>query len=275
MAITRREDAASIIDDEDLVDELDKQEKALTGKSDLIVKAKSDKPRKEDEVDDDKAEIDEDEEEEDTGKKAPPFKKKSYVTLSEALTQSPSRYDALCLVEQSTTDLPADEQLSILKSAIAELGNELMVIKSAAGDLYLAESIQPERGNMTPYEEFVQTVQTTLQGEGTKEEKAATLQTALNGIAQALKAELDGGAPEPTGDIAQALKAALTPLTEQISMLNARLAQPAPTYQVPVQRSFSVPVVNLQPTQQQLPVSPITGQPSQLTAQIRAGMGLM
>ena len=286
MTITKREDAISIIEDEELVDEIDKLEKAqLTGKSEtiLVTKAKTVKPK--DEEEDDKTSTRDEPMEEDvegeTGKKAPPFAKKhrSLITLSEALEQSPSRFDALRMVEESALELPESEQLGVLKNAIAELGNELIAVRSAAGDLYLIESLSRPLGEkMTTYEQFLETVQNTLQGEGTKDQKAAVLQEALNNVASALKTDLEGTPSEqPNGDIAQAIKAALTPLTEQISMLNARLAVPAiqPAYQAyPVQRSLSAPVVNQQPQQPSLPISPITQQPSQLTAQIRRGMGL-
>lgn len=106
-------------------------------------------------------------------------------------------------------------------------------------------------------------------GKLSREARLQAIQEALNSYAVAVKAQLDAVAPPPAGEeIAQAVKAALQPLADQIGLLAAKLNVPAPV-NAPVQKSYqpgSLPVG--QPTEQ-LPVSPVTGQPSAITAMVR------
>jgi hypothetical protein len=72
-----------------------------------------------------------------------------------------------------------------------------------------------------------------------------------------------------------AFKAALAPLADGIAQLNARLNMPQQAVVMPTQKSIAVPTVaQQQPAPNQLPVSPITGQPSSLTAIVNRSVGL-
>ena len=120
---------------------------------------------------------------------------------------------------------------------------------------------------------FTEGVRETLESDQPAAQKAETIQKALNAVAMSIKADLE--APAGGADIATALKAALGPISDQIAQLNARLNMPQQAIVMPTQKSIAVPsVAQVLPQQDQLPVSPITGQPSTLTAQIRRSVGI-
>lgn len=304
MAITRKDDAASIVGDE-LAEELEEKSK-LVGKSEagLVVKAKA-KPnpfKKDEEEEDEKAEgphADEDEE-------AKPGKKKgkggSWMTENKAFTmadaralpiaKSASRLELMALVKRNISDLPAEDQLPALMALMDEVHDEVTQIKEAVEEVWflqpatadealdeVAQRGQDFETEDLPPMDFLQTftdqVTNTLSAEGqTKEEKAAVIQKALNDVAMSLKAELED--PQPAADMVAAFKAALSPLVDQIAQLSARQgAVQRPVVTFPVQKSFTGPVLNTQqPQQPVLPVSPITGEQSQLTAIVRRSVGL-
>lgn len=303
MAITRKDDAASIVGDE-LAEELEKKSK-LVGKSEaegLVVKAKpKPNPFKKDEDEEDKAEGPRAEDEEDEETK--PKKKKpaggSYLSENKAFTmadaralpiaKSASRLELMALAKRNISDLPAEEQLPALMALMDEVHDEVTQIKEAVEEVWFLqpaidttsddEALDDFETEDLPEMDFLQTftdqVTQTLGAEGqTKEEKAAVIQKALNDVAMSLKAELEG--PQPAADMVAAFKAALSPLVDQIAQLSARqgaVQQPVVTF--PVQKSFTGPVLNTQqPQQPVLPVSPITGEQSQLTAIVRRSVGL-
>jgi hypothetical protein len=181
--------------------------------------------------------------------------------------------------------MPPEQQLAAIKALTEEMYNEMSAIKAAVEDVWLVQpfaEITQERevNEMDFLNTFSTAVTEALDSDKPKEQKAAVIQEALNSLAVALKAEIEGP-PSAAHEIAQALKAAIDPLTNAVAQLNARLGitqsvQQQPVVTLPVQKSVTTPPLNTQqPAQGQLPVSPITGQPSTLTAQIRRSVGLM
>jgi len=118
-----------------------------------------------------------------------------------------------------------------------------------------------------------------------REAKVESIQAALNSYAEAVKAELDTVAPPAPGEqIATAIEKSLGGFADKLDLLLAKLDQrvvqtplggQADPAQLPQQKSF-VPKGAIVPQQsnQQLPVSPITGQPSNLRAMIERSVGI-
>lgn len=123
----------------------------------------------------------------------------------------------------------------------------------------------------------------------TREERETAIQEAFNEYAENVKGQIEETIPQ-SDQIATAIKGALsdvlTPLTEQVGLLTAKMGQiEAPQSQgvaqmhevyVPQQKSMMAPAITPQPVQPQpgKPISPVTGQPSALTARIRKSVGL-
>jgi hypothetical protein len=291
MGTTRKQDAATIID-EDLAEELEEKSK-LVGKSEteqaIVIKAKG-KPKMEEE---ETAEEYEETEEEEAEEEAPKGKKKpkggSFLsarayTWAEAkalpVAKSMSRFELVALVRRNAAELPEVERLGALEALIDDVETEMQEIRQQVEELYFSQpAVEDEllfdgEEETTPMstdylEEFADAVRKSRTVAGT-EQKAALMQEALSKVATAMKAELEPK-PEP-GDMVSAFKAAIGPLADQIAQLNARLnmSQQQPAVVVPVQKSVTVPsVAPVQQPQNQLPISPVTGQPSSITAAVR------
>ena len=118
-------------------------------------------------------------------------------------------------------------------------------------------------------------VQATLSNTAmSRDAKTEALQAALNTYAGTVKAQLDAVAPPPPGEeMAQAFKAIIQPLVDQVGLMNAKLGSaPVAPVGVPQQKSF-VPSGPVQPqVEQELPISPITGKPSALRAIVERGV---
>jgi transcriptional regulator with XRE-family HTH domain len=122
-------------------------------------------------------------------------------------------------------------------------------------------------------------------------DREAAVQEAFNEYATGVQAQLAEADPASQADqIATAIKGALadvfTPLSEQVALLTAKMAQaetpqpqgvtPLQEVYVPQQKSMMAPPVTPQPVQPMpgQPISPVTGKPSPLTARIRKSVGL-
>lgn len=279
--ITRKDDAVSIVGEE-LATELEEESK-LVGKADvlpqMVVKATAKKMIKDDE----------EEAEEESEEKVNPKKKKALVTLSEAFESAlpgQTRLDLINTVKANIEQLPKTDQLLAYKAMFTELDNELSAIRESVTNLWLTE---PKENNPTmanKFYQYVDAMEATLKSQASKEVKASDLQARLQELTMALKADLEGvSQPATTGtnDVAAIVRAAVQPLADQLGLIMAR-QQPQQVmpglgnqvvYQVPIQRSVvATPQLQQQPVANQLPVSPITGQPSELTAQIRRNAGL-
>lgn len=296
MGTTRKQDAATIIDEE-LAEELEEKSK-LIGKSEteqaIVIKAKKPMMDKE-EMEEQHEEMEEEEEE--AEEEAPPKKKgkpkggsfmadKAAVTWEAAKVlpeaKSMSRIELMGLVRRNIAEQPEDEQLGMFTALLDDMESELNEVKSAVEELYLAQpAVEDDLPEYYGEEEdtpmpsnyldlFSQTVEDALTSDQPAAAKAETIQKALNQVALSIKADLEAPA-EGGGDMVAAFKAALAPLADEIAQLNARLnVQQQPTVVMPTQKSFSVPPVAVaQEPQNQLPVSPVTGQPSSITAAVR------
>jgi hypothetical protein len=285
MGTTRKQDAATIID-EDLAEELEEKSK-LIGKSEteqaIVIKAKG-KPKMEEEEAEESEEVTE--EEEAKGKKKPKggsFMADKAFTWAEAkalpVAKSMSRFELMALVRRNAAELPEVERPGALEALIDDVVTEMQEIRQRVEELYFSKPAAEDdlltgEEETTPMAtdylyEFTEAVQKARTVAGT-EQKAALMQEALTKLVPAMKAELEPQ-PEP-GDMVSAFKAALAPLADGIAQLNARLnMQQQPTVVMPTQKSFSVPPVAVatQEPQSQLPISPLTGQPSSITAAVR------
>lgn len=303
MAITRKEDAASIIEEE-LAEELEAKSQPVTKSAALVSKAKPKPKFSDNDEADEKEEIDEAEkeaEDEEKGKdrkgKVPPqFAKKAAVlggatTLANAYAhleaqpqKSLSRFNVVQLVRRNIANISSEDRRHLaLNYLLDELDNELSEVKTAVEEVYLLQPAveiedETEQPTMEFLDKFSDDVSTALTSKEPLEHRAGAVQKALNEVSMALRAALT--TPTNPNDqaevIAIAVQRAMTPFVDQLAQLTARQQMPThqPVISVPVQRSITAPVINQQPAQPQLPISPITGQPSQLTAQIRQGMGL-
>ena len=308
---TRKQDAESIVGEE-LAEELESKSQSPVAKAQfaleadsegnplMVVKAKGKKPADDDEMDEADESIEEGTGDEGEGedKKKKPGKKAggSYlaarafdgaVTLSEAYehpTQKAfTRLETFALVKRNIVEeLPEGDRLGALSALVDELTDEVNELKTAVEDVYLLQPLDVDGESVEEYEDtpmsdyleqFIEAVATARESEGTPEEKAALYQKALNGVATAMKAELEGPA-----DSVSAFKAALAPLADQLAQINARLSGGANLgpQVVPVQKSTTNPTINdpAQQQQNQLPVSPITNQQSGLTQIVRRSVGL-
>jgi hypothetical protein len=289
MGVTRKQDAATIIS-EDLAEEMEEKSK-LVGKSEtespaIVIKAK--KPPVEEEEAEEGEEMTEEKEEEVEGKKKPPWLKGKAFTWETAKAlpeaKSLSRVELMSLVRRNIAEQPEGERLGLFEALLDDMASELNEIKTAVEELYFTQPAAsddlleldeveiPERNTEMEYlEAFSQEVAEALESALPTAQKAETIQKALNTVALAIKSELE--TPEAGGDMVAAFKAALAPLADGIAQLNARLnmGPQQPTMVMPTQKSIAVPTVaQQQPVQNQLPISPITGQPSSITAAVRA-----
>lgn len=299
MGTTRKQDAATIID-EDLAEELESKSK-LVGKSEteipLVTKAKKQHPDEETPEEDAAEEPgDETMEEEHAkmhGKKAKGAKGGSFMDKSftwegiKALPEAKglSRLDLIGLVRRNIAQQPEAERLGLFEALLDDMAAEVEEIKTAVEDLYFLQPAveedllleaddPPERNTEMDYlDTFNQAVTEALESDQPAAKKAEVLQKALTDVTMALKAELE--TPAQAGDMVAAFKAAIAPLSDQLAQLNARLgATQQPVVMMPTQRSITTPTVIDPQPQNQLPISPITGQPSSLTGQIRRSVGL-
>lgn len=291
MGTTRKQDAATIID-EDLAEELEEKSK-LVGKSEteqpaIVIKAK--KPPVEEEADE---EMDKDTEEKEEEVEKPKGKKKpkggSFMT-DKAYTweaakvlpvaKSISRLELIGLVRRNAAELPEIERLEVLEALLDDVETEMQEVRQSVEDLYFLQPavegqlLETGEEEITPMptdylDTFALSVTEALASDQPAAQKAETIQKALNQVAMSIKAELE--APAAPGDMVAVLRAANAPLVDAIAQLTARLnAAQIPTVVMPTQKSMTVPAVApAQQPQTSLPVSPVTGQPSQITAAVR------
>jgi hypothetical protein len=286
---TRKQDASTIVGEE-LAEELEAKSQ-LVGKADvespaIVIKAAK-KPPVEEEAAKEGEEDSEGRVEEEKGKKKPKggsfLTDKAYTwqaakTLPEA--KSFSRVELMGLVRRNLTEVPEGERLVMLEALLDDINTELTEIKTAVEDLYftqpatdepLVEPSREEEPTMTYLEEFTQEVTEALESSEPTAKKAEVIQKSLANVALRLRAELES--PANGGDMVAILRAANAPLVDAIAQLTARMGVQQPII-LPTQKGVTAPVVNpLQPATQ-LPVSPVTGQPSSLTEMVRRSVGL-
>ena len=250
MATTRRDDAASIVGDE-LADELEEQAQKMVGKSEAeqepVLVVKGDK------------EMDDEDDEEEEAKHA---KKKADV---DPLSELAERVAAL------EGRLPPEGAVTVTE----DTPKEAEVVEEET-----TETPAPEKGETDPAEVLGTSVKAAMDNEKlTREGKLESIQGALNTYAEAVKAELDTVAPPAPGEeIVTAIEKSMGALAERLDLIVAKLEQRVPAQTpppaVPQQKSYA-PTGPVQPqAKAEMPVSPITGEPSSLRALIERSVGM-
>ena len=316
MAITKREDAASIIDPE-LADELERRN-LIVGKSEaleagqLVIKGKA-KPQYNFEKDeeDKEAGADDDTEEEDDEKQK--GKKKvakgpidaiangteggylpmggattlkqadDYVKQGQLISQAYSNYDLYNMVFNNILEYAPDtEKMNLIKQLTADFNERIATIKAAVIDAYLVDSAvgistKGETKDMDTFDELRDAVTTALDGVQSRDVAIQNVQKAFTAMAADVETAINAKYPIAQSEaIAQAVKAAISPLMDKVGLLEAKIGQQQPiVIGQPQQKSFqTVPQVLAEQQTGQHAISPVTGKPSSLTDMIRRSVGI-
>lgn len=272
---TRKQDAESIVEDPELVEELDERAR-LTGKSETeeelppaMVTRGDDEPDTQQMMDDDEM-------------RHMPFggatslaDAQKYMAAQEQVDQVYSEWAMFRTVMGNILDASEPGEIKgRVSGLVKEFSSRVDAIKASVEDVYLTQSyggtpmteqVKQEPVNQPPETFDLQaTVDEALNNaQLNRQQKAEAIQEALNTYGEVLKGQLDKVAPPDPNE--QVNKAIL----EQLQLLNAKIGgtaqQPA---QQPVQKSL-MPDGSPVPTQEnQLPVSSVTGKPSALRAMI-------
>lgn len=179
-------------------------------------------------------------------------------------------------------------KIEALKTAMAEFSDRVAALKAGLSDAYLIHPVtQPDSGQETiesPKIERSQTmttqnndailaqadIQAIVQNSKlSREEKQAALQEVLNNTAQALRSELDrANPPDVSKLVSEQIQQSLAPLTEQLSLIAARLNQSAQAQPAqPVQRSSSQPPATAL-------TGPAPGKPLSIKAAVAKSLGM-
>lgn len=307
MAITRRDDAATIIDEE-LAEELDTKAK-LTGKSEttLIIKAKPKVDEEEAEKSEDKSSEDDDAKEEDDEKeynfskkrKAGPFQAVAngeefgyqplggavtldgaddYIQQGKLLDQAYSNYDVYRMVVDNIFQYGGSNTIPLIQQATADFNERIATIKAAVVDAWLIDPavVSPTKGDYSDmatdiFDDTRNAVNDALNGGQSRQQAVEAITKAFTQMAGTIEGQVNIRYPQAQGEVvAQAVKAAIEPLMQEISLMKAKMGQQVqPVLPVPQQKSFAPTFQSTVPADGQLPISPVTGQPSKLTAQIQ------
>jgi len=177
----------------------------------------------------------------------------TYLDSNEKMRRLYSNWD---IFNQVTGNIMADEEMApadrikALGTAIEDFGDRVAALKASLADAFLlTQSAADEWVTADGYNEVItetpvqaghnegsniMSIETTVDGivaNGalSKEQKAAAIQEAFQGYAETVKGKLDtepAAPPDPAATLKGALAEALSPLTEQLGLLIAKLAQP-------------------------------------------------
>ncbi len=301
--IKRRDDAASIVGDE-LADELENEAQRLVGKSETEDGAPSLVVKSEPDTRDDPGEAGVEKMYDEAyyllGGALSMADAEAFIETQKMMDQLYTNWDLFRMVADNIFSAPADvDKVEALSKVVKEFGDRVATLKANISDAYLLQPVtrsnvmtdqaQPMAQNAptTPPVAAVNdpaavlgtAVKAALENPAlTREARLGAIQDALNSYAGAVKAQLDAVAPPAPGEeIAAAIEKSLGGFAEKLDLLLAKLDARAATPQpqaTPQQKSFA-PSGPVQPqTQPDLPVSPVTGQPSALTARIRRSVGI-
>jgi hypothetical protein len=226
-----------------------------------------------------------------------------YVKAQDLSNQLYSNWDMLRAVMNNILNTPDDQELDkveAITATVQEFGDRVAALKADVSDAYL---LLPVKGGEQPMVTQVTnqpTVQPSVaaQPPATNDPalllkaavdaavasasldrtgKLAAIQGALENYVKAIKAQVDAVAPPAAGEeIAAAIEKGLGPVAEKLDLLLAKLGAPAPAA-VPQPKSIqALPGAAVQKGPGEiLPVSPVTGKPSPLTARIRRSVGIV
>lgn len=181
------------------------------------------------------------------------------------------------------------DKLEAVRQAVGDFSSRVSAIKASIVDAYLVQPATIKGGITMPEQQVQQENDPALRLKAAVDAALARPEVGREGIAQAVqaaieayvkevKARIDAVAPPAPGEeVAAAVSKALQPLVEQMGLVLARLgqasgAQLAPAASVPQQKSFAGAPAGAGDS---LPVSPVTNQPSRLTAMIRRSTGIV
>lgn len=228
------------------------------------------------------------------------FSERVAIVQSEAVkaflsrNQSPKSEDDPMTQDNTQTQAPPTEPTPQVVQATPVVQAAPVVAQSVVPAVVANTVVQPEGD---AYSKLRDTVNAALEAPNlTRQVRLEQIQQGLVACAGEIEAEVEDKVGPDLADtlavaISTAMEKALTPLTEQIAQLMAvqqsqsaaiaavQSPQQIMTNQVPVQKSVTAPqslvvASGAQPAGSGLPVSPITGQPSGLTAIIQKSVGM-
>lgn len=288
---TRKQDATSIVNDPDLVEELDNQA-AKIGKSEadelpagMVVKADDDKPAEE------LPDVAKMEGEEMTMEYLPLGGATSiedaeaYQATQEQVSQVYTEWGMFQTVMYNILETsPAEEIKGNVTNLIKEFSSRVEAIKAAVEGVYFSQPTLKSKGGTIMTEQPVKQdqpasdnvdlntiVRETLADKSTnRQQKAEVIQKAFEAYAETIKAELDAvSPPDPNLETQKAI-------LEKLDLIATKLGSAQQVLpQAPVQKSFipgGMPQGN--PSNNQQPLSSVTGQPSALRAMIERSVGM-
>lgn len=288
---TKKQDAASIVSEE-LAEELDKRANKPTGKSEteqpegMVIK--SDEPVEGESVISEKADSD-------LAVDAPlggamtMDEAEAHLEAQEMAFQARSNWYMFQAVMDNVMALSPPEELATnMKAAITSFNAKMETLKAAVSDAFLlqqpiskgeiimSDKKQADDGQQ-PFDVNA-TIKAAIDDQSLdREGKIEAIQKALDQFAETVQADLDAASPPtPLEKSAERIEQAVVQMTEAVQLLAAKAgtAPPQSQTQQPQQKSL-VPgaIVPGQPTDN-LPISPITKQPSALTQMIRRSVGI-
>jgi len=282
MAVTRKQDAVSIIEDEKLVDELEKRSHKLTGKSEtetpaLVIKAEGEALAEKMEG--------EAEEWHPLGGAMTLDEAEGFIEAQETVNEAYYKWSLFMAVMDNVLELsdPGDV-ITNMRAAIASFDAKISTLKAAITDAYLLEVVAKAGGNIMTDEVVAKTGEEPLSLEASieaivgdkslgREAIIEAIQEKLNTYVETVKAEVDAKSPPSVGD---QITKALTPLVDTMQLFLAKMSgQPAAQHEAqPQQKSLAPGMIVPGNTPEALPISPVTGQPSKLTAMVNKTVGV-
>lgn len=262
---TKVKDAASIISD-DLAKKLDEKEKAkLTKKSEtednpaMVIKAEPAKVEKF------------------FGGATSIQEAEKFEEAREKTDRVWSNFDTfMMVVDNIMFDDEVPDKAVAINQAVKDFGDRVAALKANLSDAVMLKPVIKGDVIMSdeqkPVDVLQMAIDTGLQAEN-REAALGAIQPALETYVEVVKAEIDAKfPPDQTEQVTKAINDAFAPITEQLGLIVAKLNN-QPQAQ-PVQKSLMPGQVSVAGPSEQMPVSPITGKPSSLTAMIRKSVGV-
>lgn len=263
MTITRKDDALSIVDDPAIVEEIDKEAKAV-GKAELVVKA------------------DEEMSNMPLGGSMSLREADDFISSQEQASEVFSNYARFSTVMQNILERSEPNELKAnVSNLISEFGNRVKAIKSAVEDAFMVDgeivinegvinmSDNTSENDTHPVDEFKEKYDE-IMAMNDRTAQLEALTEAFNGLGQTAKAQVDGA--NPGAGVEAAIERGFTTVLERLALMQQQ--QASPQQQQPVQKSIAPSPSVIQATNNELPISPVTGKPSSLTAQVNRSVGM-
>lgn len=218
----------------------------------------------------------------------------NFIKANDMLAQSIDRMDIFNTVINNIFQFVSDksEQVKLVKQATKDLSKAVAQIKNAVTDAILIQPLEQEKGEImtedltpiveqaerldperVPFDNAFDAIKRAMKEED-QEKRKVLFTKAMSKLGRKVEQMFKGDViDDMEGYIDLAVQRAMSPIAEQLGLISAKLgqqqtqvpvAQDQPQ-QVPQQKSFQPALVDPAGQQaNQLPVSPVTGQPSQL-----------